>query len=62
MFFSMIEDVAGKQTKTLQTLNTDQQLRSVGDLFSKYFLYTEAEDELQKIKKIEQEIDRDDLI
>ena len=62
MFFSMIEDAAGKQTKALQTLNTDQQLRSVGDLFSKYFLYTEAEDKLQKIKKIEQEINRDDLI
>ena len=56
------EDVAETQTKALQTLNTDQQLKSINDLFSKDFLTTEAKDEFEKIKKIERETNRDDLI
>ena len=38
----MIEDVAEKQTKSLQTLKIDQKLKSIGDLFSKDFLTTGA--------------------
>ena len=43
-----IEDAAVKQTKDLETLNTDQQLKSVDYLFSKYILTKEAKDELEK--------------
>ena len=43
-----IKDTAEKQTKTFETLNTDQQLKSFSDLFSKYFLTTEAKDEIEK--------------
>ena len=43
-----IEDVAKKQIKTLQTWNTDQQLKSISDLFSKDFINP---DKLEKIKK-----------
>ena len=32
-----IKDVAEKQTEALQTLNTNQQLKSIGSLFLKYF-------------------------
>ena len=53
----MIEDRAEKQI-----LNTDQKLKSISDLFSKYFLVLEARHELNKIKETEQEINRDDLI
>ena len=45
--------MAEKQIKTSQTLNTDQQLKSIGDLFSKYFSTTEAKDELEKNERIE---------
>ena len=34
-----IEDVAAKQSKPLQTLKVDQELQSIGDLFSKDFLH-----------------------
>ena len=44
------EDVE-KQIKALKTLNTDQQLKSMSDLFSKYFLRAEAKDESEKIKR-----------
>ena len=44
----IIEDVAKKQIKTLQTWNTDQQLKSISDLFSKDFLNP---DKLEKINK-----------
>ena len=57
-----IEDAAKKQTNVLQDLNTDQQLKSMGDFFSKASLTAEARHELEKIKKIKQEINRDDLI
>ena len=49
----MIKDAAEKQTKALQTLKKDQQLRSIGDLKWK------AKDELEKFKKIEQGINRE---
>ena len=49
-----------KQTKPLQTLNTDQQSKSIVDLLSKDFLTTKAKDEVEK--NIEQGINRDDLI
>ena len=41
----MIDDVTENQTKPLQTLNTDQQLKWIGDLFSKDFITTDAKDE-----------------
>ena len=41
-----IEEAAEKQKKYLQTLNTDQQLQLIDDLFTKNFLTTEAKDEL----------------
>ena len=43
-----IEDVAKKQIKTLQIWKTDQQLKSISDLFSKDFLNP---DKLEKINK-----------
>ena len=46
----MIDDVTENQTKPLQTLNTDQQLKSIGDLFSKDFITTDAKDEEEKIE------------
>ena len=43
-----------------QILNTDQ--KSITDLFLKGFSGAEARDELNKIKEIEQKINKDDLI
>ena len=57
-----IGDLADKQTKPLQNLYTDQQFKSTGELFSKNILTAEATGELEKIKNIEQKINRDDLI
>ena len=37
-----------KQTKALQTLKADQQIKSISDLFSNDILTTESEDELEK--------------
>ena len=47
----MIKDAAEKQTKALQTLNKDQQLKSIGDL-----KWKAKKDELEEFKKIEQGI------
>ena len=41
-----VEDTAQKQI-----LNTDQILKSISNLFSKYYLATEAKDELIKLKR-----------
>ena len=49
----MIKDAAEKQTKALQTLNKDQQLKSIGDL-----KWKAKKDELEEFKKIEQGINR----
>ena len=49
----MIKDAAEKQTKALQTLNKDQQLKSIGDL-----KWKAKKDELE-FKKIEQGINRE---
>ena len=49
----MIKDAAEKQTKALQTLNKDQQLKSIGDL-----KWKAKKDELE-LKKIEQGINRE---
>ena len=57
-----IEDTTEKQNKALETLNIDQQLKSFSDLFSNDFSTTAARDEIEKIKKIEQQTNRDDLI
>ena len=46
----------------MQSLNPKQQLKSIKDLFRKNLLNTEARDEMDKIKMIEQEIFRDDFI
>ena len=46
----------------MQSLNPKQQLKSIKDLFRKNLLNTEARDEMDKIKMIEQEILRDDFI
>ena len=43
-----------------QILKTDQ--KSISNFFSKDFLAAGIRDELNKIKEIEQEINRDDLI
>ena len=53
------EDATEKQARALQTLNTDQKLKSIGDLFSKKILTAEAKDELEKYIK---DRTRDDLI
>ena len=53
----MIEDRAKKQI-----LNTDRKLKSMSNLFLKEFLVGEARVDLNKIKEIEKEINRDDLI
>ena len=57
-----IKHVAEKQTKALQTLSTYPQLKQIRDLFLKDLLTLKTEDESKKIKKMEWEIDRDDLI
>ena len=44
----MIEDAAGKETKALQILNTDQQSKLIVDLFSKNIFTTKAKYELEK--------------
>ena len=41
-----IEDEPDKQTKSLKTLNTDQQLKSMGDLFPKNSLTAGGKEEL----------------
>lgn len=41
-----VEDTAQKQI-----LNTDQILKSISNLFSKYYLATEAKGELRKLKR-----------
>ena len=46
----------------MQSLNPKQQLKSIKDLFPKNLLNTEARDEMDKIKMIEQEIFRDGFI
>lgn len=48
--------------KALQTLNIYYQLKSIGDLISKDFLTTRAKDELEKIKKIQQNFNRGNSI
>ena len=50
-----------KKIKFLKTLNTGQQLKSIGDIFSKDFSTTEANFELEKNKKIERQINSDTL-
>ena len=45
------KDVTEKRTKALQTLNTDQKLKSIDDLYLKYFVTTEAKDELEISRK-----------
>ena len=50
-----------KKLKFLKTLNTGQQLKSIGDIFSKDFSTTEANFELEKNKKIERQINSDTL-
>ena len=57
-----IEDSAEKQWKALETSNSHQQLKTVVSLFLKDFLNAEDKYELEKFKKIQQEINRDDLI
>ena len=58
-----IENAAENQTKALETLNRDHQLKSIVYLYSKcFFLAVEARDELDKIIKIKQEINKHDLI
>ena len=47
---------------TLQFLKTNQQLKSVEDLFSKESLNKEPKNQIEKIKMIEQKIIRDGLI
>ena len=44
-----MENAAEKQTKSLQTLNTNKQLKWIGDLLSKDFLTAEATDQSEKI-------------
>ena len=48
--------------KALQNLNADQQLKSIGNLFPKDFLTVGSKYQLVKIKKIEREINRNNLI
>ena len=57
-----IEDAAEQQAMSLQTLNIDQWLKPIGDLFSTNILTIESKDYIEKIKNIGQEIHRDDLI
>ena len=57
-----IEDAPKNQTKALQNLNADQQLKSIGNLFPKDFLTVGSKYQLVKIKKIEREINRNNLI
>ena len=47
---------------TLETLNTDKELKSFGSLFQKDVLTIETREWVEKTKKMEQEINRDDLI
>ena len=52
-----------KQAEALQSLNPKQPLKSIEDLFPKIILNTEAKDKINnKIKTIEQQIIRDNLI
>lgn len=44
-----MENAAEKQAKSLQTLNTNKQLKSIGDLLSKDFLIAAARDQSEKI-------------
>ena len=46
----------------MQYLNHKQQLKLMEDLFPKNVLHAEARNETDKIKTIEQEVVRDDLI
>ena len=61
-----IDNVAKKQAKAIedrlekQILNTDQ--KSISDLFPRNSLAAEARNELNKIKEIEQETNKDDLV
>ena len=57
-----IGDAAKKQIMTLETLNTDKELKSFGSLFQKDVLTIETREWVEKTKKMEQEINRDDLI
>ena len=56
-----IEDQWRKQTETFQSINTDQQLKWIKDLFLKNLSNTEAKDDIDKNKMTEQKIIRDDL-
>ena len=47
---------------TLETLNTDKELKSFGSLFQKDVLTIETREWVEKTKKMEQEINRDDWI
>ena len=57
-----IEDQGRKQAKTLESLNSKQQLKLVKDLFPKDLSNIEPKDEIDQIKMIEQELIRDELI
>ena len=57
-----IEDQGRKQARTLQSLNTDQQVKSIEDLFLKNLSNTEAKGDIHTIKMTEQQIIGDDLI
>ena len=57
-----IEDQGRKQARTLQSLNTDQQVKSIEDLFPKNLSNTEAKGDIHTIKMTEQQIIGDDLI
>ena len=52
----------GKKAEALQSLILKQQLKSIEDLFPENLLNTKAKDEIDKVRTIEKEIIRDDLI